>query len=94
MFADQGRGYVAKQTISFVAAGVDAGNTRLIYRTMEFFLVYRPEGQINPLSGFVAGEQYFIIPKTNWECLAVSPPLPAGELGDYEVLQGNILTAL
>lgn len=71
---------VAKQSVSFAAAGINPTNTVIIYRVQGAYLSFRPERPINAIDSFVANIGYNIIPKIDIDLTEfLSPPLPMGE---------------
>lgn len=54
---------IARQTISFTNAGLDATNTRVVYEVGSRMRSWKPERPINSITQFEAGKAYYIIPK-------------------------------
>lgn len=67
---------VAKQTISFVDAGITALNTEIVYLVDDPLLSYVPGRAINGISGFVSNKGYYLVAKTAMDLSAyLVPPL-------------------
>lgn len=68
---------VARQSITFEAAGVTALNIHIIYQVGSPLKSYVPGRAINSISGFQSGKGYYIIPKQNMDLSAILiPPIP------------------
>lgn len=67
---------VAKTTVSFVDAGINATNTEVVYMVDNPLLSYVPGRAINGISGFVANKGYYIVAKVDMDLTAyLVPPL-------------------
>lgn len=67
---------VAKVTISFADAGINALNTTIIYRVSGDLRSYRPDRIINGITGFEAGKGYYIAAKQDMDLTGILiPPL-------------------
>lgn len=76
LFADRPAVAVAKETISFVDAGVTALNIRIIYKVAAVLRSYVPGRPINAVTEFEEGQGYYIIPKQDIDFSAILvPPL-------------------
>lgn len=67
LHGNQPNAVVAKQTISFLDAGIDATNTRKIYKVGSVLQSFVPGRSINGISGFEVGQGYYIIPLTDMD---------------------------
>ena len=77
IFKNRANVCVAKQTISFVNAGINGENTEIIYRTNGDNRSYVPGRMINPITRFEQGISYYIIAKQDMDLTTyVYPPLP------------------
>lgn len=67
---------IAKQTVSFQAAGLDVTNTRVVYEVGSRMRSWKPDRQINAITQFEAGKAYYIIPRQNMaaKTLLMAPP--------------------
>ena len=71
---------IAKQSLTFVEAGLNSSNLTIIYRVSGNLVSYKPERPINGIDSFVSDLGYYIVPKVDIDLSAyVSPPLPNGE---------------
>jgi len=67
---------VAKTTVSFVDAGINATNTEVVYLVDNPLLSYVPGRSINGISGFVANKGYYMVAKVDMDLTAyLVPPL-------------------
>jgi hypothetical protein len=75
LFANNPAAVVAKQTISFAAAGLDTSNTEIIFEVGSPLKSWKPERTINGVSGFTVNKGYYIVPKAdiNFSQYVVSP---------------------
>jgi hypothetical protein len=65
---------VAKQTISFVDAGITALNTDIVYLVDDPLLSFVPGRAINGISGFVANKGYYLVAKLDMDLTGVVVP--------------------
>ena len=70
---------VAKQTISFVDAGITALNTDIIYLVDDPLLSYVPGRAINGISGFVSNKGYYLVAKVAMDLTSIVVP-PVGSV--------------
>lgn len=73
---------VARQTISFQAAGLDVTNTRIVYEVGSPIKSWAPDRQVNAISGFEAEKGYYLISKVDLDLRQfLIPPIdPPGPL--------------
>lgn len=73
---------VARQTISFQAAGLDVTNTRIVYEVGAPIRSWAPDRQVNAISGFEAEKGYYLISKVDLDLrqLLIPPIDPPGPL--------------
>ena len=62
LFANVFAAGIAKQTISFAAAGFDSTNTAIIYQLGSPLKSYVPGRGINAVTGFTQNRQYYLVP--------------------------------
>lgn len=67
LFADIPGAAVAKQTISFAAAGLSNTNIRIIFEVGSPLKSWVPGRSINSISGFTADKGYYIMPKISFD---------------------------
>jgi hypothetical protein len=65
---------VAKQTISFADAGLNAGNMEIIFEVGAPLLSWRPNRTLNGVSGFTYDKGYYIVPKSDLNLSAILGP--------------------
>jgi poly(3-hydroxybutyrate) depolymerase len=74
---------IAKQTVSFASMGLSSENIAIIYEVRNPIYSWRPERQINAITGMVAGRGYWIVPKSDLDLTTYfAPPLPSGGGGN------------
>lgn len=81
VFADIPAAVVAKTSISFASAGLDATKVRIIYEVGDPLKSFIPGRAINAISGFTQDKGYYIVPLISLDLSAIlAPPLDAANI--------------
>lgn len=76
LIADVAAVVIARQTIDFATAGLNALNTRIVYEVGSRMRSWKPGRQINAITQFQAGKAYYIVPaETMNKTSILAPPL-------------------
>lgn len=65
---------IARETKTFVNAGLNAQNTRVVYEVGSRLRSWKPDRQINPITQFEAGKAYYIVPKNDMDLTQLTAP--------------------
>lgn len=81
VFADKPAAIVAKTSISFASAGLDATKVRVIYEVGDPLKSFIPGRAINAITGFTQDKGYYMVPAVDLDLSAiVAPPLDAANI--------------
>jgi hypothetical protein len=79
IFGGQPNAVVCKTAVSFATAGINSGNTSIIYKVGSPLLSYVPGRSINGITGFEEDAGYYFVALTDMDLTAyVVPPTDAG----------------
>lgn len=80
LLANRPYAVIAKQSLTFVEAGLNSSNLVIIFKVQGSLGSYMPGRPINAIDSFVADTGYYIIPKLDIDLTELlSPPLPDGD---------------
>ncbi|MGN6491166.1 MAG: hypothetical protein ACTHLE_04160 [Agriterribacter sp.] len=73
---------IARQTVSFISAGINSSNVTNIFLIDAVLKSFNPSRTINPITMFEAGKGYYINALQDMDLEAyVGPPFPSGGNG-------------